>query len=112
MRAVMCAKSIHRTRYAWTHWRDGREALKALPRLRRLRLLQLQWKVIGSEISRLGKIRGDSRLHPQIAIQRSVLDRFGKMFGFEFFGSFKIGNRAGNFDNPNNRLLWRRPLRS
>jgi hypothetical protein len=40
------------------------------------------------------------------------LHGFGKMLGFEIFGSFKIRDRAGDFENPNKSLrkLWERKV--
>jgi hypothetical protein len=43
-------------------------------------------------------------MYPEIPIQRSVLDCLGKMFGFEIFISFQVGNGAGDFENPNKWL--------
>ena len=45
---------------------------------------------------------------PEVAIERAVLHRFGKMFRLEIFRSLKIRDRAGDFENPNNSLRnWR-----
>src|SRR6267142_782038 len=66
---------------------------------RRLPSPQLQSNWTASEISSLKKILDGSRLQPQVAIQCSILDRFGKMLRFEIFGAFKIGDGASHFQN-------------
>src|SRR5207247_3290855 len=107
-------------------WRDGRERRTVHQMPRRLPSLRLQSKWSGFEISRLRKTHGDSSLdgfaltgphylrrrpvglalralrpwlHPQVAIQCPVLDRFGKVLRFEILGAFQIRDGARDFQN-------------
>src|SRR5439155_9587925 len=84
-------------------WPDGPEARKVHQSPRKLPSLQLEaWRAF-PEILNLRRIGvGSCWLHPQIPVERAVLHRFGKMFGFEVFGAFEIRYRAGHFENPNN----------